>query len=506
MGDSNDSLFQQEQARLRKYEIFVPGMMTESDTEVAYKELNSRYTKLQDSTGKISLHSMSKEMFQERKVEIEQEWVANAGIKTLDFKDRAQGKNKKSVEYYSTFTMKEMELLLKSNDRGGNSTEYNDVVTDLELYNTVESSVTDTAEKVDLLKRIESSCNTYISKRHPITSSGKVRKAMIRRVAQQIREELAKYDTTSTQATAQSQVGVQATASTQVGLTFDAVTATFTALQTDKSQQALYTAAQAHFDLISRVVQGQVTLKETQISALDTQMTYICQELKNQPIDDDQNDVFSTRFFNALGWTSRQPEVVEDYEIDDVAMESPLKKKLFHCIDSSGDPDKGATLGRQLLSDQGQRHYLSNGQSGKGTYLGMRGDIPGSSDERVRDHLWSSYGREVGAVQFSMCFNKNAKIIERQRLVNMVNKQFRGNFSQLYGLLSSSESGPMFQYLTTIAAFFGYNTIQTQGTLEWNPSIWYFVTTDRSALTISNTVLVREQMGDGFSTHEQKLV
>ena len=98
MGDSNDSLFQQEQARLRKYETFVPGMMTESDTEVAYKELNSRYTKLQDSSGKISLHSMSKEMFQERKVEIEQEWVANAGIKTLDFKDRAQGKNKKSVE------------------------------------------------------------------------------------------------------------------------------------------------------------------------------------------------------------------------------------------------------------------------------------------------------------------------------------------------------------------------------------------------------------------------
>ena len=517
MSDSN-TLFNQEEARIKKYEQLSGEKFTESLTDLAYREMNSRYVDLEQKTLDSKQRSEKKRHLLSRKKEIEAQWVENTGGRAASLTLRLETASPKTKEYYSKYTMDEMEVLLKHNERGGNSTLYNDVVTDLELYNVAKDNVKDDADQVDLLRRIKSSCDAYISSRHPISSSGKVRKAMISRLADQVQEELAKYgdlslfpQETEKQVTAETQVKSQTKTKVNASSVLHNAYRLFDSLKSDSSDQEVYAATQAHFELMSQYLQGEIKLSEADVAKLDDNMAQLCAKVRDMPIDPDQNDTMTSRFFNALGWTSRKPEVVSEYEFEDAVQESKLHTRMYHCIQAiSGDPESGINMAKQLISDQGQKQYMSDGMYGKGTYLAVDVGKPDYTCEDVSRHCWTNYGQTEGSVQFTLCFNEKAKSVDEMPLQNMIRGKFKKDFAKVFDILSLSEKQGRRHgqaHLSMFAAFFGYNVIKGSfgvGSFG-DPKADYYVAIDRSVLTISDTVEIRDSADSHFTPQQRTL-
>ena len=467
--------FKLEEHKLFQYEVASNKEITEDESKIAYRELNSRFWELEkQNIGQKAMDQRHADHARKKKA-IETEWHNKTSLRVNAITQNARG-SKSSKAYYNNFDLKQMEVLIKNSDRGGNSKEYNDVATDLELYNRM-SEKTDENELMTLLIRLQESAQKYVSERSGWrgSSKGRIRKAMISSLLDKVN---LKVNTNREEFKSKAN-------------------ASYEAMAGEKTVESVDKACLDNFNLIANIVRGNMTMSKEEIAVIDTHMQEILSNLKEQPISDNQNPVYTTRFMNALGWSSHKPKVVEG-KIDEYTEDfknSPLKIRMYHAINAVNG--KAIKMGKQLLGiGADSKHYLSDGMFGKGTYLaanGAKADPTDSSDTKTRYHGISKYGENIGSLQFTMIHNENARIIstaDLEKLEEKLKRQFPKMYEEIRRNEVNGQRGNGDSRLSMYAAFFGYNTINAgQGCSDG--TVDYYVTFDRKALTISADAVIR---------------
>ena len=191
-----DETFKQQERRLKEYEMVSNRNLEKQDTQLGYRDMNTRFLnaeKQELENRKNADVNKIMEAHAQKKKQIESAWHTNTTNSVKELKKRAPKKgSEKTAAYYAGYSMKDLEVFLKNSDRGGNSDEFNDVATDLELYNRVMDSA-DAREGMGLLLQLKESCSKYLTTRKsPVTSNGKIRKAIISQLSQKVETELEK--------------------------------------------------------------------------------------------------------------------------------------------------------------------------------------------------------------------------------------------------------------------------------------------------------------------------
>lgn len=484
----DSSLFLQENERLKNYELSSQRQMEKKDetdgTELGYRDANTRFLELEKNATKKDQWAQKAEEHKQRKKNLEAAWHRSTTEKAADLSKRAGSDNKKEKAYYQNFSLKELEIFIKNSDRGGNSETYNNVVTDLELYNRLSGQV-EQNESFTLLTRLADSCRTYLREHNKAimwTSKGKIRKAMIAQLTDKVNMLL---ETRTTQLV-------------------DETKSSYEALSSEKSEKNVNRAAKAHFNRIWQHLQGNVTMKEEEMGQVDTQMAEVFDELKKQKVDSNQSDTMPTKFFNAIGWAENKPRLTD--KIDKEAKNSPLKRKAYHAIEPIPGQENAIGMAKQLAGtgEGTNRQFYSDGMYGRGTYLAISSDMKDASDEKTAEHDWI-YGQPKGSVQVVLCLNERSRIIRERDLKDMVEDKFMKQFPKLYqkiaGIYSSGRKRSGSEYITIFGAFFGYNTVKGYAGSSDNLTD-YYVTVDRSAMTISRRGEVSKVMKADFTERD----
>ncbi len=482
---------------IQQYELTYNKNLQKDEAELGYRDMNANFLRMEEEQyqGDQSLNWEARKTEHEtRKKSIEEKWHKSTSKRAAEITRDAVGSDK-TKEYYAGFNLKDMEVLIKNSDRGGNSPEYNTVATELELYNRImEDPESYKNESMEVLLRIRDASAEYLrTRKSPFTSKGKRRRAMMEsineRITQLCEDETKRYQ--------------------------NEATATVEALQENATEEAISAAVSANYNLMYHVLKGNIVLdkdkeiNKQKLAQLDENMKTALEKLKDVKVDDDQNNNLVTRFFNSIGWASHTPRKVDKADFADELKKSPVKQPAYHCdthIKPSEemlkeDPtlaEKWANrkdarwMGEQFAGMGKSRHYLSNGQTGKGTYLGV--PAPGKTEEERRDnekrtkkHLWDNYGMTEGSYQLTMCYNEHARIVQKGKMLRLMD-EFRKQFPQISGFLSEHAG----ENDTLYAALYGYNTINVMaGAGLYNDRYCiYYVTSDRKALTLSNKVYV----------------
>lgn len=478
--------------------------VNEENLGLGYLDMNSRMLQMEE-------HSMTdtkkwgelQAEHKKRKERIEDYWHSSTAdaMKSLQGKipvdDKGHAINSKRPEHYQNFSLKELEIVIKNNEYGKNSQEYNDVATDLELLNALEGKVEE-GERMELLGRLSESCNKYLKSRsNPITPKGKRRRAMIEHLHSRIKqEELAMREKTD----AAYQVIDKAKDVLEV------------------PQETVEQATRGKFNLLSQYLQKSVQgvdMKELaqaeqteQDKKEDMELTKIVKALMVQNVPAGQSYTLSTRFFNALGWTTHTP--IQSYNFSDAVENSPVKVKLYHTISAleqkkgQKKTDASGMIDQLIGNVEDSRQFLSYGNFGKGTYTASRGsdyqDAEYKMGERMdrdaSEHSWT-FGETEGSMQVTMTFNQNAKIISFLEAKALFS-HFQKKYPQLYDYLERNEDKGRYSMsqvplaASVILAFYGYNTLQVPGGSNSsvrnedgsNAKLDYYVTFDRSAFTV----------------------
>ena len=471
---NNKSLYQMEQKRIEVYQELESHSGLSRVDDLGYMDMNTRALNLEKSTMTEQEWQNRLEEHKTNKRSIEEQWRRRTAEKKAELSGRGNG-SPKSQAFYNDFSLKDMEIFMKNSYRGenkDNSDEYNSVVTDLELLNRAEETAMEN-EKVSLMLRLQQSSKAYLKshKRFPWSTEGKIRRAMIATVERKVTLLL---NTSITEMNTSAKSG-------------------YDTFKKEKTPENIEAATKAHFNYMFQILQGNVKVKENELKELDNRMAEILKELLTLPIDKNQNDTGSTRFFNALGWTSEKPKIT-DRDIEDLVYDAPLRKKLFHSI-TNYDPDGNAVPQAKQLAGIGEgksRQYMSNGVYGKGTYLATNNDDIDAGDEVTEAHCWE-YGDKKGSVQLEMVFNENARIVKEEQLdalAGVLKDKFPEVYSKLYRADSFRRGGK--EYFSLIGAFFGYNVIfGSKGAQH----VDYLQCFNRRALTISNTIKLRTDDG-----------
>ena len=488
-----DETFKQKERRLKEYEVISNRNREKQDTQLGYRDMNTRFLNAErqelerksiDEVGKVmEAHALKKK-------QIETAWHANTTNSMKELKKRAPKKgSEKTAEYYAGYSMKELEVFLKNNDRGGNSDEFNDVATDLELYNRVMDSA-DAREGMGLLLQLKESCSKYLTTRKsPITSKGKIRRAIISQLSQKVNTELEKQR--NDYLTAQKN--------------------TLAAMREETNAENVNAAMKAHYELVFQSLSGNIQLTPEEMSKLDMETEEVLKELKKQEVDKNQSNSMCSKFFNAIGWSGNDPRIVDHETFYRKEMEnSPHKKLCYHSIDPLPVMENGEEVGteknaipqaKQLagFSKEGKRIYYGIGRFGKGVYTAARNDKPDATDQEAKSHSWT-YGEKKGAVMFTMLLNENARITTEKEMLDITNRLMK-EYPRLFDYIRSNEVGRFRDYTTIFAAFLGYNTIIGEGTTN----VEYISTSDRKALTMYDRVEGRTEEGDEMFTDEVSL-
>ena len=479
-------LFLQEDERLKNYELSSQRQIEKNkdETELGYRDVNTRFLELEKAAFKRDEWAQKEEEHKVRKQNLETAWHKSTTEKVADLSKRAATRNKKEKAYYQNFSLAELEVFIKNSDRGGNSDTYNNVVSDLELYNRLSKEV-DPNESFTLLTRLAESCRTYLREHNKLimwTSKGKIRKAMIAQLTDKVN---ALLEARTSQLKTETQTS-------------------YDAFQKEKSEENVNSAFNAHFNRICQHLQGNVTMKEEEMGQVDTQMAEVFDELKKQKVDSNQSDTMPTRFFNAIGWAENKPRLTD--KIDKEAKNSPLKRKAYHAIEPIPGQENAIGMAKQLAGtgEGTNRQFYSDGMYGRGTYLAISSDMKGASDEKTAEHDWI-YGQPKGSVQVVLCLNERSRIIRERDLKDMVEDKFMKQFPKLYqkiaGIYSSGRKRSGSEYLTIFGAFFGYNTVKGYaGSVDHLTD--YYVTVDRSAMTISRRGEVSKVMKADFDERD----
>ena len=241
--------YKNEESKAIQYEALSNSFMQENETEIAYRDLNSRYNLAEQKYLEADEFTKRSRERQSKKKKIEEAWHKNTSEKK---KELEKGKNgsPKDASYYESFTLKELEVFIKNSDRGGNSKEYNDVATDLEVYNRVMSAdYADPNEGVTLLKRIQESCNTYLTTRKKTfwrSGTGKIRRAIIESISIKVNASI-EMETTRIKEESEK---------------------TKKAYKEERTDENVEKALKANYDMVYQVLQGNIKLEKKQMAAL----------------------------------------------------------------------------------------------------------------------------------------------------------------------------------------------------------------------------------------------
>lgn len=439
---------------------------------LSYQALNSRYIDLEKTYDAESYSKHEKKRSRNKEI-IENYWHTSSEEEAKNI-IRSNNGDRTNPAYYESFDLKTMEALLKNSNRGGNSGLYNDVVTDLELLNNAEKNDINHEEIVTISLRLEESCDKYISNRNPFFKEGKIRKALITALNGKLRvtKQSLKSDVTNSMEAFRTN-----------------------SEQTEEGRKNLEEATKANYNLITQYLQGNIELSKEEVLSLDINMGNLFAKMKEKymyPVDRNQNKDLNTQFFNAIGWTSRNPRLVE------INSEETLKGPrhniyLYHTISATTDIDDATPMAQQLMgvNKDGSRHYMSNGYAGKGTYLAANKQEK-DPENRASNDSWN-YGSKKGSVQVTMAFNEKTRLVQENYLKALWEKKkklFPSLLKQISGMANGSRSGDA--SLSIIGALFGYNVTQSNSEQDSFPYA-YYVAYDRSALSIDKFIRIALQ-------------
>lgn len=204
----------------------------------------------------------------------------------------------------------------------------------------------------------------------------------------------------------------------------------------------------------------------------DNTMASTLKSWATDSIDSNQQDTGVTRFFNAIGWAGRNPDVVPDEDaLISYSIANKLKRQYMYHSDAptTQTPDAGVFASQYM--GQGRQFY-SYGVYGDGTYWQV-----GNSANNFR-----SYGGSAMATQIKGIFNGNAKPINSRNLSQLESSFSRSHpaaYAQIRQYANASRSyGGSDSTAGIIAAIHGYNVIDAGN---------YQVVLDRSATTVVQT-------------------
>ena len=462
--------------KLTQFEATANSNLQQNQTSLAYRDLNVDFFNLEKSTLKGKELKDWERQHEEKKKNIEAAWRTQTRAEVIELRKRGATRSKKDQEYYRPFSLKELEVFIKNSDYKtdkGNSDSYNNVATELELYNRIMEKG-NPLEAYGILKNIVANANSYIRDKHPHSTKGKIRKAIISEIKTKANAQI------ETQREAYKNKADQMYKEVQ---------------DKDVTDEKVNEAFKAQYDLIYQVLNGNIELSKEELSKLDDNVSEIFEKVLKQKVYDGQAANISTKFFNALGWSGNEPRIVRYHELEEGRKEmqrSPLKKKMYHSMNPVGDMKDAKEFARQLAGVGKDNNHLfyGLGRFGKGIYTSARADIPGATDNKAEENSWS-YGKKVGAVMVIMTLNEHARMFnhrefgdKEQELVKKFSK-----FNQMLTQEQMSKSGYQ-DHMTMQAALYGYNTLIDYAT--GISGVDYYVTTDRKALTISNEIRIRE--------------
>ncbi len=475
MSDAN--VFKEKDAQLKAFEFTANADLQQNQTELAYRDLNSSFFNLDKERHKGAELANWERTHKEKKTTIERAWHQNAETEYKALTKNVSG-NKKSRTYYRNFSLQQLEVFIKESDRGGNSDEYNNVATNLELYNRIMAKGNQ-LEGYGILLRLKEAANTYVNAKSPNSTKGKIRKAIISVIAEK-----------------------STTLIEEIGNGYKTkADALFAEIQdSNVTDEKVNEAFKAHYDLIYQVLNGHLELSPQDMEKLDANTETILKRVMEQNVDETQGNNMSTKFFNSLGWSSNDARLVKEDSLEEGGKEykkSPLKKKMYHAINPFDKNKDAVDAGKQLVGvkKKNNRIFFGLGRFGKGIYTSARKDDPKATDQQAENNSWG-YGDKIGAVQVVMMLNEHARMTSYTDFMRNQEKTFDKKFSKVSKLLQqeqSSKSG-FRDFLTMKAAFFGYNTL-----IDYNCGIQdvdYYVTTDRKALSIINELRVRKNEKD----------
>ncbi len=476
------SLLDHEEQRVRALELLAEQQkQQQGETDLAYRDMNSRFLNAESTA--LKKENRDEELTQrqqeheKRKKEIERAWHQNTAGEVAELRKKAEKVSEKDAAYYQNFTLRELESFIKNSDRGGNSKEYNDVATDLEVFNRIAADKNaDPNEQLPLLRRIQESCNTYLTTRKKTiwrTGTGKIRRAIIEQISLKVQESITMQETSFR----------------------ENLKASMEAYQNEKTDKTVTNAFKAHFDMVNQVMNGSIQLDADQMKQLDQDMTAVMADVKKMKTDENQSRTFSTQFFNALGYSSNDPQIVDMMEFEDAVKKSPVKKKMFHSMNPFGKMKDAALLADQLAgtAQKGNRVYYGIGRAGKGIYTAAKTDKSKFGDGPAKIDSWR-YGGNVGGAMMTMTLNGYARIIEDTDMKDL-KEELKKKFPKAYDFITRADpsSGCGYQdYLTMLAALCGYNTVKTYGPAN----VDYYTTSDRKAFTICEDIEVRNEEFD----------
>lgn len=197
-------------------------------------------------------------------------------------------------------------------------------------------------------------------------------------------------------------------------------------------------------------------------------------------ITSSQNDTDTQRFFNAIGWSSKKPMIVDE-ETFNKLRDSLVGPTLYHTDMPFGEVTDAAEYAKQFMATSlsGNEQYFSGGIHGDGTYFSTNSE-----------GAWA-YGRgKPLSTQYKAILNQNARIIDEYDLDLMV-EDFKYRKPNAYEkLLQCSQgygSGRTDGMKSIIAAMNGYNIIRSEGNFVQDNEMYYTIL-DRSAVTVCSTI------------------
>ena len=340
-------------------------------------------------------------------------------------------------------------------------------------------------EAVTLLRKLKESCTVYTSSKHPFTSKGKIRKAIITqiemKVTQSLDEKLQSIKTTS-----------------QTSLSD---------MKEEKTEEKVNKAFRSNMDMLYHVLNGNIELSEEERKNLDSNMESLLKEIATQKVGEQQNKNLSTCFFNALGWSKNDATFVDMKELDDeksdTMKKSPYKRKMYHSMNPYNDKS-GLDLAKQLmgLDEKNKGLFYGCGRFGRGIYTSARAENNLKDDDRPYYNSWR-YGDEKDAAMCVMTLNQNARIVT-QGEVRKREKELKKQFPKIQKYLELNHGHGVYggEHYTMIAALYGYNTILG---ISGIPGADYITTSDRKAFTMAKQVLVRTVYGKDSDPEEKSV-
>lgn len=194
------------------------------------------------------------------------------------------------------------------------------------------------------------------------------------------------------------------------------------------------------------------------------------EKVKNDP-NQQPSDHGEQKFFNAIGWASRVPELVAtEEELQDIAGKEGI---MYHTDSPFEGVEDAQVFADQYMGDG--RQFMSHGIFGAGTYF--------TNDKQEA----YAYGDGEKAYQIAGVLNKKARIIDTNSLLDKMNdlrKKDRALYEAIEAMHPRKLGSQEKEVRSIFAAYFGYNVIDSTPYASWQ-DMHYYTILDRSATTVS---------------------